>query len=227
MTVGCYCQWPPTAADVQSSNPQTPPACRLFARACLCTLHENRLIQMGMLFVSQNETYSMFSLPVGMCDVTLIAVGISRPPKPAAPVSFNWFGQRSQHESWMLSSDSKWKGSALSSRAVECIVQQLLHIYISDSLSLNPAWWNLPQIVSPHPCSTNPPEFMTLTLTELHKHGARPFSPEVPFLRLAVAGSSCTTQLGPELFSSVGLSVPPTRGHSVPPEFTLCKILHQ
>lgn len=80
-----------------------------------------------------------------------------------------------------------------------------------------------PQIVSPHPCSLKPSEFMMPTLKELHKHAAWPFSPEGLAPRLAVAGSSCTAQPGPELVSSVGLSVPPTRGHSVTPELTCVK----
>lgn len=91
-------------------------------------------------------------------------------------------------------------------------------LFISKSRLVEP-----PQIVFPHPCSLKLLEFMMPILKELHKHAAWPFSPEGLVLRLLVAGSSCTTQPGPEMLSSVGLSVPPTQGHSVTPELTCVK----
>lgn len=160
-----------------------------------------------------------------MCDV-MLTDGITHPPEPAAPVSF----KGSKVTVWVMDAVlglqmkrehvAEWWCRTQHATAASHLHFRLL---ISKSRLVEP-----PQIVSPHPCSLNPLKFMMPTLKELHKHAARSFSPEVLVLQLVVAGSSCTTQPGPELFSSVGLSVPPTRGHSVTPELrTLCKILHE
>lgn len=154
-----------------------------------------------------------------MCDVMLRAA-ISRPSEPAGPVSF----KESKVMDAVLGLEMKREHVAeRCCRPQHATAASHLHfrLLISKSGLAEP-----PQIVSPQPCSLNPLKFM-MPRQELHKHAAGSFSPEVLVLRLLVAGSSCTTQPGPELLSSVGLSVPPTRGHRVAPQLTLCKILHE
>lgn len=148
MTVGCYRQWPPTTSNPLLGTKAQTPVCRFFAwtHCAHCTkTHIAGPSEPNAVCFRKRNTLCRLSVCVGMCDVLLIAVRITRPPEPAVPVSFQWFGQRSQYEPWMLSTNTLLSGAG------ECNTQQLLHIYIWDPLSLNPAWRNLPQIVSPLP----------------------------------------------------------------------------